>query len=675
MIHAQSRRDLSEATIGPLRREFAALNYGDVVDISHDGIRVQPSALFPLGIGDGSRCWGVWIERPPANSNQHSFDHLIISPVPPDAWPACFRLRVLLSDEMGALADASRVLAQCEANVLSTDSVPGGFRHAIWNATCVSLPLKGWAQEQLDRLSSSGRSPTVEETRELIMRISIRQFIYINHVKWALRVCGVKYPLLPEGPDVDLTRAMEKLTARSEKSVPELARIAASLQSDIDSRRCRDDSVCDQGYLDSRFFYGRNLLLDWTPDLIRRAARDEAIREDVRLFGDSIPVLCDRSSRVSRTLFEGADLDDRIGLVAEMMRLDFLHSSSTAVDAHLCPTLVGTWCKVARENPIFRFQYEAKDELLRAFPSTASETERFGEHDGLEPPAKATASFSLREPFVRIIPLRPRYRKHRFRAEISYQVTYAPGRPQTMRSSSGILHQVAQTFRKSGFQIIRASNRLTSRPQRLQAGNRNQERGRFVFSLLSPMDRASREAVEAAIDGIKRTHLPADVVEALKIDPKLSRETIDKVFISHRWDSRFWNEERLDRLLTLCRDHGFDPTFAPAGERSITDSVLASLKGSSCFLQIVHTASDEEFESADMTWMIAEYAMARMAGLPIRRALRQKDRSTPRGAGWRDRLKLDAGIAVDEWWDDTLFSQVLPKQLKSLRSEVDRRQG
>lgn len=139
------------------------MQYGDIVTVSTDGVRIREKELEPIGIFDGSRCWGIWVpdwrahqhrhdnrltheHRPPSHNGNgiHTQDHehLLISPFAPSSWPVLFRVECKLKEKPGTLASLIDILDRVGLNILSIEGTPSGFHHATVNIICEALPLK-----------------------------------------------------------------------------------------------------------------------------------------------------------------------------------------------------------------------------------------------------------------------------------------------------------------------------------------------------------------------------------------------------------------------------------------------------------------------------------------------------------------------------------------------------
>ena len=628
--------------------------YGEPIEISTEGIRIPPSAVFPIGVGNKSRCWGIWL---PANNgplNTTAFDHLILSPVPPDAWPACYRLQVKLRDAIGCLEAATAQLASENVNVLATDCAPAGFSHAIWNVLCEDVGLRV-AAAAARREAYAHQAPSREALNALILRYGIRLFLRMRKVQWILRSVGVE----------DVRCVMQPTFGPT--SLDSLSRQANELQVEIDSRRPIQHDRLMRGFLDGRFVFGQRLLLAWDDRTIEGAAEDKGLLEEIETLGNDLPILCDRGKQIDRSEFADATIPERVKLVAEMMRLDFLKHTAQAVEGNLCPTLLGTWWRRKIGDPIIEYEYCEEDRILR----TIREEGEADRHPGVDPPLKATASFSVREGYVRVMPLYPRLRKRRFSIQLEHTVAYDPSTGED-RSSAGLLQRVLRQLRKHEVNLLRLESRLTFRPPRR---TRRSERGRMSITGLAPAD-------SDLADLMRRVKSDLETIEDLdrsgirvEISASVTRESVHRLFVSTRFETQFWRKDHhRRRLRELAAQFGFavPDTWDDPTSRPITEAVVSTLQDCSAFMQILPLDPREEIEQVDLTWPTAELLAAMALSIPIRRSAQRRCPDDPDAQNdWRRKLKLDADRYLDTWWDDELFERTLPGQLQRLRDEVD----
>ncbi len=127
------------------------MQFSGVVSILPRQIRVHEKHLEPIGVYDGSRCWGVWVQN---NYSQKAHDevlasldsmsryHFIISPFHPSSWPFLVRLVLKISHDKGSLAAASESLTALNVNILFARCSQTGFSHATWNVIGELLNVK-----------------------------------------------------------------------------------------------------------------------------------------------------------------------------------------------------------------------------------------------------------------------------------------------------------------------------------------------------------------------------------------------------------------------------------------------------------------------------------------------------------------------------------------------------
>lgn len=120
------------------------MQYGSVVTVLNDGIRISEDQLEPIGIFDQSECWGVWLPDPnwSLNDGKQPPEHLVVSPFPPSSWPLLFRVELKLDDTAGTLSDALKVLNDEGFNILGIQGTPTGHRHATVTIIGESVEIK-----------------------------------------------------------------------------------------------------------------------------------------------------------------------------------------------------------------------------------------------------------------------------------------------------------------------------------------------------------------------------------------------------------------------------------------------------------------------------------------------------------------------------------------------------
>jgi hypothetical protein len=107
----------------------------------------------------------VWAANPHIEHAQYEQPNLIISPFHPSSWPFLIRLRIVLENRKGALADAARLLEENDLSVVFAECTPTGFTHATWTVIAEST------RAELDDLRVKKERfdwdhPTVRITRE-----------------------------------------------------------------------------------------------------------------------------------------------------------------------------------------------------------------------------------------------------------------------------------------------------------------------------------------------------------------------------------------------------------------------------------------------------------------------------------------------------------------------------
>lgn len=143
------------------------------------GIYFEPHELRPLGIGERSYCWGIWVEgrywdkrvrldiiKEQPWTDQQS-PHLMVSPLHPDAWPRAFTIQVLLERrrflqlqhacQFDSLLGITDALARFGVNVLFAQTAQVGYDLISFMATCELPRLRPEAQRLLGKADDIGR--------------------------------------------------------------------------------------------------------------------------------------------------------------------------------------------------------------------------------------------------------------------------------------------------------------------------------------------------------------------------------------------------------------------------------------------------------------------------------------------------------------------------------------
>ena len=167
------------------------MNYGNLVTIVPDKVRISEKELAPIGIIDKSSCWGRWIpDRWQPGSDNAPPPHLVVSPFPNTSWPALFRLTIILENAAhGTLAKVLDVVDQHALNILSIEGTPAGHRHAVVNiiGEAVDLKLKNDAIKRICDIPDGERLFTNDALSELIhARYAPTMLTYADRLESAL---------------------------------------------------------------------------------------------------------------------------------------------------------------------------------------------------------------------------------------------------------------------------------------------------------------------------------------------------------------------------------------------------------------------------------------------------------------------------------------------------------
>jgi hypothetical protein len=146
--------------------------FGDEATITADGLIVRSGLTRPLGIYDGSCCWGTWVYDA---RNAGDLPHFLISPINPRCWLRTFRIDIKLRHEPGAMRRAAERLAE-HADILFADCAPTGHHHATWNVIAELTDLDdGDATKKLERLNEKASDRHVIEALDTYINRDVLQ--------------------------------------------------------------------------------------------------------------------------------------------------------------------------------------------------------------------------------------------------------------------------------------------------------------------------------------------------------------------------------------------------------------------------------------------------------------------------------------------------------------------
>jgi hypothetical protein len=139
----------------PYLNFLRVMYYGEDIIITRKGIKISAKSLHPIGIEDGSVCWGIVMPPNPKNAAE-IVPHLIISAFPPGDWLSLFKLTIKLRDDIGSINKLTTFLTNHRFNVLSTQCALSGYSHATLNITGQALGKKtSKIEEELTRVIGS----------------------------------------------------------------------------------------------------------------------------------------------------------------------------------------------------------------------------------------------------------------------------------------------------------------------------------------------------------------------------------------------------------------------------------------------------------------------------------------------------------------------------------------
>ena len=90
------------------------MEYSEIVTLTKDGFQIPEKLLHPVGIYDGSRCWGTLITNigeAIAGRSPRPVNQIILSPIPFNSWACTVRIQARIDDKPAKLKSLIQVLA------------------------------------------------------------------------------------------------------------------------------------------------------------------------------------------------------------------------------------------------------------------------------------------------------------------------------------------------------------------------------------------------------------------------------------------------------------------------------------------------------------------------------------------------------------------------------------
>lgn len=594
------------------------MRHGEELEVVRDGIRVYQKSVEPLGIVEGSRCWGRWVRGQRVHDEEKVFPHLVISPIHPSYWASVFHLEMKLLDDSGALEAATAMLSELGVNILFSDGAHSGYRQATYSAICEFPRIRQQAHRLLATteftksrffhrsesvISTSDRSPQERQFQE----IGLTLLLALAELKAQIRL---RENALFEAWRKDPASAKPFfLHSRSVETGPqpwyvpgeavdELAdHISQRRHVPIWDARSEDEAAALADTLDQL----RTVLSTRLHTRLngRRLHTQEA--EEVRRHGDDL---------ASFTRY----------YLRSLWRSHWVEPVS--VNALLTLAYQRVW---SGDREI-EFIYEAEQNLLR-FVGEQSRRGFFdvvGQGQDMDPlPGVAIGSLHKHDRFIRLRVLRKNVADQLVTATVSY------GTRQTDKSvaqplTKGLLHTVAKTLLDGGINLLRVSSQASFDPH-VETGTI-----RMVGTLPEaradePDSKAALErrvkAANVALVGSLREFEAAVPHPGCRTSSTLVPFARRKLFLSMPDDANR-RDEIVQQVEIAAAEEGFRVVQARTDSGDVTDNVVSKVRECDAMLQVfVARDPDSAYadEEPDFQWLWTEYGFAVMADLPVLR--------------------------------------------------------
>lgn len=563
--------------------------YSDEVTILDRGPKIPAKLLQPIGILDGSICWGIKIPdlRDP---EEKSAAHLLIAPLHPDSWPFIFRLRVSLRHSRGTFRDLSQILSTNHANILFCEGGPAGHHHASLNIIGEALDVKRRLIKRKERVITEvsrarlGLDKRYDFCNELAAQMlgfirDLKRSILAAHndMNWKdgnTDIGGAEYDKIVYSNDT----VKERLKERGEDEIT----YAGLIPRDIGIPH-------DVGFLHHRIARGWSLLYD--------------------------------RSRLPDDVKEKEEPRQRISAVA-------------------CRWLENlAFFSVYGESPgkPIRFKYNEMSSVL------AVDRGKFAYEDlvhPFKPPTVAVASFDNVENYVRLRFLRGAGDRPALdRIVVPYRSDYN----KTGRNSCGIMEALCKEISNRGVNLLRVTNVITS------LGSSEEGRVLFIGEADQRADLAEgrRADLRAALSSLRCTNFPKGnefTIRKVEVGPYRTKQ----VFVSLPLDPENTTVRPAERILDAIHNagtiKGWKYVVARTRIKDVRYNVEETIQGCEGFLQVFYLKDGQELKEVDFAWLHYEFGLATAMGKPI---VRTADTVSASPKDWQDKLTVDRGKALN----------------------------
>jgi hypothetical protein len=149
------------------------MEYSEIVTLTKDGFQIPEKLLHPVGVYDGSRCWGTHITNIGSDIGcrpYRSVNQILLSPIPFNSWACTVRILARIQDQPGKLKSLIEVLALQDlcTNIISISENTSGYYNGRANVLVELYDLRDEARSIL-RINIKDK-----EKRKKITSYSIR---------------------------------------------------------------------------------------------------------------------------------------------------------------------------------------------------------------------------------------------------------------------------------------------------------------------------------------------------------------------------------------------------------------------------------------------------------------------------------------------------------------------
>jgi hypothetical protein len=570
--------------------------YVDDILMLESGLRIASKALLPIGIAEGSLCWGlevmaaprIYNETRPVEDKEEQLPHLLVSAFYPTNWHILFRVVIEMRNRIGVLAETAEILKAQDFNILSTQCGPAGHNHATWHIIGEALSLKDEVDKALKQVikahfqpdRSAFDSSNNEFRRVLTSNVSEKMLRYSIDLENAIRAAD-------EVPEAEGDNKHKFLHARF-ADLNTLIYIGTSLSDDITEQ--------------SKELLTQPVTCNWLQNLAVFRIYSEARQKPAQ---------------------------NKDGGQIAQGQVKYRKRSN------------------ATYNEPISFRYDSATALLR--PAGVDDLriykeliEKYG--GGREQlPIRAIGGFNHQEHYVRIVVPEQAKRSRQVSIRVAYSLNFDGENDKAQASSIGLLRDVTKEVKDSDTNLNYISNTMTE-------FSKNREEGIISLMGISEKSKITKTYLDLLKSKLNEIDAPND---GLKVGPiEISAVGAKRMFVSTKFDwLRAVRPVLRGEIANAAKRHGFDPVWGDpqltsdsqnkSESRGLAENVTDRICTSQVFLQIIPAQTREESRAdkkneRDMEWLNYELGVACGARLPCAVCIDKNDQErVPRFAyGW-----------------------------------------